>query len=181
MEYDVYMALHEEAHSGWVWFKSPTLPSRSLVRIKHDDRRVTCECRILDDRDVGYYNAETHGKRKVDPNAHEDVLIANDWYRDALNIKAAHKVPLEIKSLGDYPWYAVRAGCQNPDPMVRIATRLGVLGAWLGIGGLLFALVPTLAGEDHTLVSKWNLWAVVFLVVLGLILYCACRGIKRNS
>jgi len=180
MDYDVFMALHEEAHSGWVWFKTPDFPSRTLVRIKHSARSVTCECRILDDRDVAHYNAETHGKRTIDPNAYGDVLIANDWYRTALGIKAAHRMPLTIVSVGDCPWHALRAACHNPNPMVRLAMRLGVLGAWLGIGGVLFALVPIIGGEDHGRLRTLNLWSELFVVVLGVLLGWGCRGIKRS-
>lgn len=180
MDYDVFMALREESHSGWVWFKNPEFPSRKLVRITHNGRSVTCECRTLDDQDVAYYNAETHGKRTIDPNAYGDVLVANDWYRIGLGIKAAHRTPLTIAGLGDCPWHALRAACQNPDPMVRLAIRLGVLGAWLGIGGILFSLVPIIGGEDHCLLRTLNLSFLVFLVVAGVLLGWGCRGIKRS-
>ena len=104
----------KKAHSGWVWFKNPDFPSRTLVRIKHGDRGVTCECRILDDRDVTYYNDETHGTRTIDPKAYGDVLVANDWYRTALGVKAAHKMPLTIASLGRPPLARLASGLSEP-------------------------------------------------------------------
>lgn len=180
MSYDVYMALHEETNSGWVWFKSPDLPSRSLVRIRNSGRTVECECRILDDRDVVYYNAETHGTRKIDPNAYQNVVILSDWYREALNVvKAATMADLDIQPLQDCFWYALRAGCQHPDPMVRLATRLGVLGAWLGIGGLLFALAPPLSEKLCLALTNANLIASVLVIILGIAAWSVCRGIKR--
>ncbi len=182
MEYDIYMALHEEANSGWVWFKTPNLPSRSLVRIRNlaNGRTVECECCILDDRDVTYYNEETHGRRTILPSAYEDVAIMNTWYRSALDIKPAKKANLKIDPLKDHFWYALRAGCQHPDPIVRLATRLGVLGTWLGISGLLFALVSALSDECHSLLVKLN-FVVGVLSVLAVIAWRACRGIKRGN
>jgi hypothetical protein len=106
-------------------------------------------------------------------------MILSDWYRKALDIKPAHKAQLDIESLKDHFWCALRAGCQHPDPMVRLATRLGVLGTWLGISGLLFALVPAISGENHAILPKLNLVVGAFVAVLGGTALWACRGIKR--
>jgi hypothetical protein len=83
---------------------------------------------------IGWDNAA--GRAKA------DTIVMSQWYRSALGVASTpynKKLPrlmvVECKARNWYGW--LRPSCQGPDPIVRLATRLGVLGLWLGLLGLI--------------------------------------------
>jgi hypothetical protein len=90
---------------------------------------------------------------RIDIDTRFDTLVMGEWYRDALSIAATTQsnnrtgaVPLVVKKVRCWGWRSLRSACHHPDPVVRLATRLGVLGTWLG----LVALVdPALKVYEH--------------------------------
>jgi hypothetical protein len=174
MRYQVYAALHEEATEGWVWFAEPPLESHRLVLLINEDtgRRVYCECRRLDSNFINLYNARSH-TRTINPTMFHDVLVISDWYRTALGIPGT-SVPanLTIVQRRNPFWQALRVGSQHPDPTVRLANRLGILGVWLGISGF---VIPVVQVHWSRQVSYAELAVGLFAVVAA----WACKGVRR--
>jgi len=179
--YSVYAALHDESDKGWAWSKRRGILTRTIVLLKNKSTRrsVYCEYREMDHNFVNRYNKAHESfdpkySLPTNPKQWEDLLVINGWYRDALGrIKAQTAVDLEIVKPSFSPWAALRAACQHPDPGVRVATRLAVMGTWLGLLGLLFAVLSLL----HLSVTEGVAISVV-LLVLALVI---CRGANRRA
>lgn len=134
-------ALSEEANSGWIWItgRSVELSSRGIVRISNPIHRgaVYAEARIIDRNFCCQYN-DNPGRYTIDTD--HDTVVMGDWYRDSVGVgtSGATNKPYElvIKRPPFVWWGALKVGCHHPDPIVRISTRLGMLGVWLGILGV---------------------------------------------
>jgi hypothetical protein len=179
--YSVYAALHDESDKGWVWSKRGDILTRTIVLLKNTRARrsVYCEYREMDHNFVNRYN-EAHKSfdpkysLPTNPKQWENLLVISGWYRDALGrIKSQTTVDLEIVKPSFSSWAALRAACQHPDPGVRVATRLAVIGTWLGLVGLLFAVLATL----HLSVTEGVAISAVLLVLASII----CRGANRRA
>jgi hypothetical protein len=175
MEYMPFASLAEESNSGWVWlWETEQLKSRMIVKIVHDGRKVFCECRAIDDNFLSQYNRDG---RKPIPEANRDALVINKWFRDALGgVKTQEVVELAITPAKLPGWRAFRAAAHHPDPMVRIATRLGALSVWLGLCSLIAALIPM--GEALCRPSVC-LVLLAFAIGTGLIGLVALRPVSR--
>jgi len=145
MKLTIFAAQHEETNNGWVWVAKPHIKSRTLAKLTNSDttKSVFCESRVLDENFRNLYNDRPHtisiAKKDI-----ESVIVMGDWYRKALGAgDPGSCVNLKITSLNGSDWAGIKAGCQHPDPIVRTATRLGVLSVWLGIGGLLLGVFLT--------------------------------------
>jgi hypothetical protein len=174
MEYETFAALYEEATDGWVWFATPSLEPHRLVRLTHktNRRKIYCECRVLDSNFVKLYN-ERPNTRKIDESNYGSILIINDWYRSALGIPSSHeKVNLEIVQHSSPFWAALRSGSQHPNPTVRLGNRLGVLGTWLGLSGLIIPIA-----QEHF--KGQVVWAEGIVILLGFAAVLACLGVRR--
>jgi hypothetical protein len=139
MKYKIYAALAEEENEGWVWFKTPKLNTRTLVKLHSSKTRRTvfCQSRKIDDNFLKRYN---ECPRIRIQNGKEEPLVIGEWYRDALGgFDTQTEVDVEISPLKIPLWRELRAACHHPDIVARIGTRLGILGAWLGIIGIAIA------------------------------------------
>ena len=177
--YIIRAALDEETNDGWVWM---ALPSRTVVRIRCDTGAVFCQVRKIDKNFLKKYN-DPAGSRIRISNPDETIVMA-EWYRNALGgfgTTAADnkndRQELDVKQLRRWGWSSLRAACYQPNDVVRLGTRLGVLGAWLGIVGLMPPALSVLKGDDAS--NKWILLAIALLS--GILLICACRGPRRPS
>lgn len=179
--YSLYAALHDETDKGWVWSRNDATLTRTIVLLKNkaSKRSVYCEYRELDHSFVNRYN-DAH--RAFDPKYSlptnpakwQSVLVLSGWYRDALGrLKSQTTVDLAIVKPSLSSWAALRAACQHPDPGVRVSTRLAVIGTWLGLVGLLFAILSVvhLSVSDGVIISA-------ALLVFALII---CRGANRRA
>jgi len=137
----VYAATVDEANEGWVWFDS-ALPSRTIVKVTNDGARrsVYCVSRKIDENFLANYNTGSRTRiTDVDVN---EALVMSQWYRDALGgivtttRSDGKRVGLTIAQSKMPLWGSIRAACHHPDIVARVGTRLGVLGAWLGLIGL---------------------------------------------
>ena len=144
-DYIIRAALHEENNNGWVWFCGPalkTLQSRRIVRFCRPGyhRGVYTEVRKIDCNFLGRYNDDDTKSWgiKVDPKL--NTIVMAEWYRVALAIRdttqANNKtgtITLHVKEIRWWGYKSLRFACHHPDPAVRLGTRLGVLGVWLGV------------------------------------------------
>jgi hypothetical protein len=182
MNYVVYAALAEETNEGWVWVQQPQLPTRTLIKILNTttNRSIFCVSRQIDPNFLADYNDEKkHNTIKINDPA--KAIVISEWYRDALggfptSFKASADAPIPPliiteKRPRNVTW-SIRAACQHPESAVRIGTRLGVLGGWLGILGI---AAPSL---DFFELCKW-LEISIFLAV-AIITAAAAMGITRG-
>jgi hypothetical protein len=145
-EFVIRAALAEETNNGWVWICGPSkddLASRPVAKVRRPwHLRGTYETRKIDPNFLGEYNNDPKGVR-IDINTTFDILVMGEWYRNALAIAATTQsnnktgaVPLVVKKVQCWGWRSLRSACHHADPVVRLATRLGVLGTWLGLVAL---------------------------------------------
>jgi hypothetical protein len=174
MEYKAFAALYEDATEGWVWLATPSLEPHRLIRLINETtkRTIYCECRVLDSNFVQLYNGKPH-TRKINPSDYSHVIIINDWYRSALGISSSHEqVNLKVVQHKNPFWAALRAGSLHPSPSVRLGNRLGVLGTWLGVSGLLISIA-----QEHF--QSHVSWAEGIVILSGIAALVACRGVRR--
>jgi hypothetical protein len=210
----------EESNIGSVWIGGPAcnFKERRLIIIwlpKRWWRPLFVDARRLDWNFKERYNDDpkrlqdaTKGRVPI-PWAERrptfNTIVMSEWYREALGIQRstgrdnrAHRAKLGHCSVcwlvGWFGW--LRAGCQSPDPVARFATRLGVLGAWLGLLGLgdpaqklcniwsscnasYLSLMARLGiAEGHIDDFRSSLTLVASLVI-GIILWICCLGRPR--
>ena len=186
VEYIVRAARDEETNEGWIWMKFH--PSRTVVKITKrpkpcwqfwQRRSVYCQVRNFDQNFLGKYNNNQSRRIKIPCKNRESTIVMSQWYRDALGgfgttnkDNKTGKVELCVKPAKLAGWRSVRAACHHPDIVVRLGTRLGVLGLGLGIVG--FAPVVTQGLELGAECSRCVILAIALLI--GLL---ACRGPRR--
>jgi hypothetical protein len=179
--YRVFAALSDEASEGWIWFKAPPFPTRTIVKACNPKTGhiVFCESHQLDDNFVTKYNAQRR-TQKIEVQA--EALVISAWYRDALGgfettCQSGRQVELDITQSRFGAWCSLRAACHQPDIAVRVGTRLGVLGAWLGLVGLAPALLELIGLKARCRVSSLILIAVaVGFAIPGV---WVCRGVTH--
>jgi hypothetical protein len=179
--YFVYGAQHDESDKGWVWSKKEGTLTRTIVLLKNREKKrsVYCEYSELDHSFVNQYNDEykkfdPQYSLPTNPERWKDIIIIGAWYRDALgHIKQQSTIELDVAKPLLSSWAGLRAACQHPDPGVRVATRLAVIGTWLGVIGLLFAVLPSL----HLSMCE-GAGISAALLILALII---CRGANRRA
>lgn len=147
MNFRVHRALHEETNSGWVWARRGELVPRSIVRITNtaNGRVVCCEYREIDRFFLQIY-CRRYPDNTMILKTDENPIVISFWYRNALGIRSIEKdidqnvdliiQPERLKILG-----MIRTGSQHPDIVARLATRLGILGVWLGAAGIATSLL----------------------------------------
>jgi hypothetical protein len=174
--YTIYAALSDEANEGWIWFSCPPIRTRTIVKVYHpkNNRAIFCVSRNIDPNFRTQYNDRQH---TLNIQNSCEALVISQWYRDALGDFETKKgqVELEITPARIWGWRSIRACCHHPEIAVRVGTRLGVLGAWLGIIGLAAALL-NMADIKGSL-------GVIILITLaalgGVVGSIVCRGVKR--
>ena len=185
-DYVIRASLHDEANEGWVWVED--FPSRSLIRIinQTNDRSVVCKTRKFDKNFLDRYNAEGAGRIEINE-LKQNTIVMSGWYRDALGgfgttdkDNETGKVSLNLCPLRRWkPWYQMRAASHHPDIVVRLGTRLGALGVWLGLlgSGLGFLSLFQPQGCARLVVA-----AIVGLLVIivGAVLIAGCRGANTS-
>lgn len=201
--YRVFAALHEDTDKGWVWLlldPKKGFFSRSTIKITRGSRSVYCEHRNFDENIVRRYDATDYtncmyfqdkktaaNRGPVDMSKLYDVIVISSWYRSALggfSTEGFGGVPqeLEISRPRFSLWADLRAACQHPEPGVRVATRVGILGTWLGVAALLPALAEVQPIkqilEEH--IPYATLKTLALVVVFGVVCLFAGRGIRRK-
>jgi hypothetical protein len=206
--YRVFAALHEDTDKGWVWLllkECEGFRSRMTIKISRGQHSVYCQHRNFDENFVRKYDSsdettsmyfgieeKDHARQKDlarDAVRHrvkvvlpEDVIVISGWYRRALgDLKRGSREQLTITKPWFSPWADLRAACQHPEPGMRIATRIAILGTWLGVTAFLAALaeVAPLKGWLEHNISYPALWALVLAGLFGIACLFAGRGVKR--
>jgi hypothetical protein len=213
-DYTVYAAIEDEYNDGWVWLQCPNYPSRTLIQLRNPENgRVTyCEARHIDQNFLDRYRGDperttVHGGISIP----EQALVISEWYRNALGgfdtsarrreraekegRRAITTTLIEIRPLFRYGWGALRAASHHPDIAVRVGTRLGMLGVWLGLVGLI-GLVLDKRAPFSELAPAWahisgtdpNIHFIAWLLVAALVFALLCglpcrapRRLKRHS
>jgi hypothetical protein len=209
-KYKVFAALHEDTDKGWVWLRLEEkmgFRSRMTIRICNGKFSVYCEHRNFDANFVRVYDsseettsiyfgrdeqdhirqksiakAEIEQRKAVDMEQLWDSIIIGGWYRRALgDLKTGGPQELKICKPRLSFWADLRAGCQHPEPGVRIATRVAILGTWLGAAAFLPALaeVEPLKSWLTTTICYPSFWALIVAGLFGVLCLFAGRGVKR--
>ena len=166
-QYIIRAALHEEANEGWVWVSE--FSSRTIVQISNNvgDRVVFCQVRTLDDNFRKFYNDDPKNLRI--PLIEADTIVMSQWFRDGLGRinstdedNETGKVALKIVEYKHWRiWLgSFRAASHHPDIIVRLGTRLGMLGVLLGLAGVGFPLV------DMIYAGAWFKFVITLVLVL---------------
>lgn len=208
--YRIFAALHEDTDKGWVWLRLDEkmgFQSRMTIKICRGEFSVYCEHRNFDANFVRAYDSSGEttsiyfGKHEQDHikqkeiardeikqrkgvNMHDlsDAIVIGGWYRRALgDLETGGPYELKICKPPLSLWADVRAGCQHPEPGVRIATRVAILGTWLGVA----AFLPALAEVEP--IKSWlqdqicypSLWALILAGAFGVVCLFAARGVNR--
>ena len=93
----IFAALHEDTQQGWVWLQDPSLPPRSVVKIKNtvNGKVVYCESLQIDNNFLTAYNQPP----RITISDPHDVIVINAWYRAGLGgLSTKSDIPLSIKS-----------------------------------------------------------------------------------
>lgn len=175
MKFHIHTAIHEESNNGWVWARIPGLRSRAIVRITNleNNRSVHCEYRKIDDLFLDHYNRFKPDRSRQMVLAEKPIMI-NLWYRSALGIERIdvdadlYFRPETFKVLG-----MIRAGSQHPDVITRLATRLGMLGVWLGMVSIVISLISL-----NAVPPCLRLLGITFMAATGVLGVFLSRGIK---
>lgn len=109
------------------------------------------------------------------------IIVIGEWYRNHLGIpdsthRTKKKARLVIEPQAVPVWAELRVAAHHPDPMVRLATRLGVLGAWLGVLGITDPVLKVLEPEVKPGMEAYIMLAVALAAAfIGVV---SCRGAK---
>jgi hypothetical protein len=135
----IYASLFEHMNDGFVWLKLPELETRRVVKITNSQTKavIFCEALRLDGNFLTHYNFD--GRAHIEKP--ETSIVMNEWYRKRLgNLETKNDYPLVIE-VSDSWWDKIRACLQHPQNVVRIATRLGLIGVGLGVIGFVLGIV----------------------------------------
>lgn len=198
MTYKIYAALHEETDRGWVWLVKDGFQTGDIVRLCSEDnpgRGVYCAYREIDGNFLTRYNERPH-TRKIAPEKtykpgeqmaisdrkrYKDLLVIGQWYRTALGVGDKEACcNVDVRKPWCSYWGHLRAACHHPDVSVRLGTRLGILGAWLGTSSLFLAILALVSRQWRGFWCATGL-AIILLLVFGAVGLIAGRGIDRTK
>ena len=178
-KYYFYPALTEDENAGWIWIYDPKFRSRNIVQISCDDRKLFCQVRQIDQNFLRRYE-----QRPAHISDLGKAIVINEWYRDALGGRDTgqpHDLRLETPSWRWWGTKSVKAACHHPDLAIRLGTRLGVLGVWLGLVGICLAL-PDQMKLWLTPLCVTRLWVTLFVgLAAGILGLFVCAGPKPAS
>lgn len=204
--YTIYAAREDEYNAGYVWFLNPEFVSRTPIELYNPDTGYTtyCKSRLIERNYMDRYKSESH-RVPIDPP--EKALVVSEWYRNALggfdttanrewaNRMAAAEADkisattlIGVRRLRVPGWRYLRVANHHPDMAVRVGTRLGVLGAWLGVVGTAGAVMDWRAPITELLPRRVHEWipgdfhahSIIFLLAIaalsGVLFWIPCRA-----
>ena len=197
-DFIIYAAPVDDVDAGWIWFKS-NLPTRTVIKVrnKRTRRHVYCLSRQIDDNFIARYNNQPADERprryKITGTDLDNALVISEWYRNALggfpSTYSKNGTSIRLSIVPDKPlkwwsapvlwWWGLRAACHNPDIVARVGTRLGILGAWLGVIGLVPPVFISHGVKADEPAVGWT--QIVVAVIGGIVGWLACRGVKPPS
>jgi hypothetical protein len=173
----IQAALHGESSSGWIWAARSELLARSFVKItnKRNRKSVICEYREIDSYFIKTYDCASEEKCAEPLRLDKNPIVMSLWYRHALGIKnEGIYEDLSIDPISS-KFSVIRAGSQHPDPMVRLATGLGLVGVWLGIDSIGLSLIPLIPYFGI------NCLVLAVMVITGCFFLHLGKGVRRNG
>ena len=147
-----------------------------------DVYKTYCEARIIDQNFLDRYERP---ERITDPIQDPPrTLVISQWYRDNLGgLHTQQGYLIRVRKLRFPGWRALRAASHHPDIAVRVGTKLGMLGVWLGFVALAEALINKLTGNHPEGVPSSEVPFVVLLVIVSafsaVLCWMPCRAPKR--
>lgn len=134
MQYQIFAALRDDAHQGWVWLQDASLPARCVVKITNqaNGRSIYCEALQFEQNFLTAYNKPPRFTIKDTGSS----LVIGAWFRAGLgDLKTESEVSLSIKRCSS-SWGQFKACTHHPQIVVRLAIWLGGIGLVLGLFGL---------------------------------------------
>lgn len=148
----LFASLREDTQQGWIWLQNPTLPARSVIRIKNPDngKVVYCEALQIDNNFLAAYNQQP----RFTISAPQEALVINGWYRAALGgVSTQSDVQLSIKPCNSW-WGKFKACTHHPQTVVRVAAWLGLISVILGLLGAVLGAASLRAAEPNIAVER---------------------------
>ncbi len=151
--FTIFPALKEDVNQGWIWIHKSQLPSgspqRSIVKLSASDtsKYVYCEARFIDgDFEYDYNPPDDNNDDKKscrlkrcrrsridDP---KSTLVAAEWYQIRLGVENVTEAEIKVTP-ANHCYGHIRACLDHPQIVVRLATKLGLLGVALGLIGII--------------------------------------------
>lgn len=138
MKLKIYAALSEDINNGWVWLPESIVAARNVVKISNPSSRkkIYCEALSIGPNFKKRYDQKA-GCQIEDPSC---AIIINEWYRHKLGIFETQAIEdLDISTF-DNILGKIWASLDHPQNVVRLASLLGILSAFLGIVGIWLAI-----------------------------------------
>jgi hypothetical protein len=188
--YVIRHALSEEANEGWVWIHDPCrkepLGKRAVVTIR---RPGHCRCVYVEVRKIDCNFLRQYNRRpRINIRCELETITMSEWYRDALGIRATDenncdgRVQLNVRKANLWGWRSLRAACHHPDPVVRLGTRLGILGVWLGLSGVWLGIWGASLAVPCERWVGYVAWIMLAIVVISVPFgFWGCWGRPRLS
>lgn len=145
-------------NEGWVWLRFPCSGlseqvSRPIIKIKNKSTKesIYCEARHIEKNyEAKYRKGNTH------PLQDGYEITMNEWYRKKLGIHKTQKY--YDLSISYSSWrYHVKACCDHPQVVVRLATRISILSLSLGFIGafpIIFSYMPCFVQTFFSTISS---------------------------
>lgn len=137
----VYAALSEDLNQGWVWVAPQQRLQRSVVKLRNaaNGCSVYCEALTIDDNFLRHYNLPGAGRRQIENE--NTAIVLSQWYRFRLgDIKTKEEAEIEVIPVAG-PCAGIRAALHHPQVPIRLATGLAIWSVFLGVAGLVLALI----------------------------------------
>jgi hypothetical protein len=140
--YRTLASLKEDINSPTIWVKDEHIKSRTLAQISSDvGKSIWVEIQAVDDNYIKNYNNNPNTRNIKD---NEQVITANQWYRDHLGLSKNQPHNLKIAPIRCnflFPLRQMQAALKHPDSSIRICADLAIVSVFLGLLGLLIGIV----------------------------------------
>ena len=140
--YKVLAALKEDINSPSIWVKDEIFQRRTIAKITTENgKSIWVDVQIIDKNYIKNYN---NNPNTIKINESDRLIIANQWYRDALGLKKkqSHNLKIEpIRCSWLFPFRQMQAALKHPDSSIRICADLAIVSVFLGLLGLVIGII----------------------------------------
>ncbi|GEM_PF-5211732 len=137
-KYKVFVALHEEARDPCIWIPNDDkVNSGDCIKVQctSTQKKVYCECRVLDDNYINYYNDRHHTNKIREQNK---AIIISEYYRKKLgNLKSGENYDFEIDYGHNCCLFRLFSIYWHPDRYFQLAIIFAVISILLSFISLI--------------------------------------------
>lgn len=139
--YRTLASLKEDINSPTIWVMNEHIKSRTLAKVSSEaGKSIWVEIQAVDKNYIKNYNNQNTNKIKDN----EQVITANQWYRDHLGLakNQSHNLniaPIKCRFL--FPLRQMQAALKHPDSSIRICADLAIVSVFLGLLGLVIGII----------------------------------------